>query len=394
MQSEKSPTETLIPSRNPRYLSLDIWRGIACLAVTVYHLAGDNRFIDGLPAVLTKVLGFGWVGVPMFFVISGYCIAATTDSASRNSKSFYWYLQRRFRRIYPPYWICLGVLLIAMPFGVLGSEIHDPRKFSLIHWLGNFTLTESWLGRLADGAASYVLIPAWTLCYEEQFYLICGLVLCFFRSRIFTALLAVSLIVVPVSLIFWYTNGKAHGFFFDGLWLQFAIGVLIYYLRVRATKQGRLLGIAVLLASFGLVVLLRVFTPPDIINGLSRCRFFDGTAFSILFAFALLAGEKYDGQIAVFWLMKPLMACGAMCYSLYLTHLPVISFMRLFAYRSIPEPPLMHWVDAMLTFIATLVIGAFFYWFVERRFLNKPTVFSTPSFPKNHLAMPQKEIAP
>ncbi len=359
------------PAKSPRYLSLDLWRGVACLAVTIYHLAGDNRFIDGLPSILNKILGFGWVGVPMFFVISGYCIAATTDSASRNSKSFQWYMQRRIRRIFPPYWICVGLVLLAMPFGAFGKEIGNPLKFSMIHWLGNASLTEVWLGRLVDGIATYVLIPAWTLCYEEQFYLICGLTLCFARSRIFAVFFAISLLVIPISLGFWFTNGKAHGFFFDGLWLQFALGVFVYYYRMHASIKARNLGLIVLGFFLGTAILLRLFTSPDIVNGLSRMRYFDSTAFSILFAFTLIALQRWDRQIATSWITRPLMASGVMCYSLYLTHLPVISCMRKHACFSLPEALLIHWFDAILTFAATLAVGTLFYCLVERRFLNK-----------------------
>jgi peptidoglycan/LPS O-acetylase OafA/YrhL len=245
----------------------------------------------------------------------------------------------------------------------------------MIHWLGNASLTEVWLGRLVDGIATYVLIPAWTLCYEEQFYLICGLTLCFARSRIFAVFLAISLLVIPISLAFWFTNGKAHGFFFDGLWLQFALGLFVYYYRMHASRQAGNLGLSVLGFFLGLAILFRLLTCPDIVNGLSRLRYFDSTVFSILFAFTLIALQRWDKPIATSCIMRPLMACGTMCYSLYLTHLPVISCMRKHAYRPFPEPPLMHWLDAVLTFAATIVGGALFFYLVERRFLNKASAF-------------------
>ena len=54
-----------------------------------------------------------YLGVPIFFVISGYCIAASADSSRRKGDSPWTFLKRRFWRIYPPYWASL-VGLIAL----------------------------------------------------------------------------------------------------------------------------------------------------------------------------------------------------------------------------------------------------------------------------------------
>jgi peptidoglycan/LPS O-acetylase OafA/YrhL len=67
-----------------RYHSLDVWRGIACLMVIVIH---SSYYIDddqeGIAATFLKVIRKGWWGVPMFFVISGFCIAGAADSNRR-----------------------------------------------------------------------------------------------------------------------------------------------------------------------------------------------------------------------------------------------------------------------------------------------------------------------
>src|SRR6266571_8747304 len=89
--------------RNPRYRSLDFWRGVACLMVVVYHasfyaqanLAGTD-FVAGLTY---KLISYMWIGVPIFFAISGYCITASSDSARRKPRAVQQYFWRRFRRI-------------------------------------------------------------------------------------------------------------------------------------------------------------------------------------------------------------------------------------------------------------------------------------------------------
>src|SRR4051794_6934443 len=77
--------------RCPRYESMDMFRGIACLCVVLFHasllgaqldpIAFEPR--DPVTSQVFLLLTRFWLGVPMFFVISGYCIAATSDSARR-----------------------------------------------------------------------------------------------------------------------------------------------------------------------------------------------------------------------------------------------------------------------------------------------------------------------
>lgn len=368
-------------AKSPRYLSLDIWRGVACLAVMIYHLAGDTLFIDGLPPIVNKLFSFGWVGVPMFFVISGYCIAATADREKNKPIPAKRFLIRRFYRIFPPFWIVMIFCGIVTMLGLEGAGMRNPLKLSFTHWIGNPTLTETWLGRILERDVAFVLMPSWTLCYEVQFYLVCGLALCCFPKRIFASLLGVSIVVVPISLISWYTNGQAHGFFFDGLWLEFSIGLLVYYLLSYSTKHGVLLAVSILVTSLVIIILLRVISPPDIVAGSSRRRFFDELACSILFGMLILVLAHWDHALASSWLMKPLMFCGTICYSLYLTHIPTMCLMRKFAHIPMADKSLMHWMDAVFSLVVTIVVGALFYCLVERRFMNSPFSFAKAMLP-------------
>jgi peptidoglycan/LPS O-acetylase OafA/YrhL len=102
-----SPTRSppLPIPRSPRYAALDFWRGLACLFVVVLHSAHyvyeALPTIDPVGKVILLIISKMGVGVPMFFVISGYCIAATCDSARRKQYSPGSYFYRRFRRILP-----------------------------------------------------------------------------------------------------------------------------------------------------------------------------------------------------------------------------------------------------------------------------------------------------
>jgi len=87
---EYEPRRADAGPRCPRYLSLDFWRGVACLMIVVFHAS----FYVATPEHLKRVKASGgsvadwlmagvtwlWAGVPFFFVISGYCVSATCES--------------------------------------------------------------------------------------------------------------------------------------------------------------------------------------------------------------------------------------------------------------------------------------------------------------------------
>src|SRR5665213_3292870 len=116
------------PQNTRRYYSLDFWRGLACLMVVVFHSTfyiTDNPFHiygSALSKQIFHLLSCGWVGVPIFFVISGYCISAACDSIGhrRASRKFF---TRRFKRIYPPYWIALlGLIALHWVLQIFAHE--------------------------------------------------------------------------------------------------------------------------------------------------------------------------------------------------------------------------------------------------------------------------------
>src|SRR5262249_49501534 len=120
------------------------------------------------------------IGVELFFVISGYCIAATADSTRRQRVGVGQYFKRRFRRIFPPYWVgllfAMAVVSLAWACGSPAlltdedSPIPHPSSLTRQQWLGNLTLTETWRQHLTEDPYYLQLGPAWSLCYEEQFY--------------------------------------------------------------------------------------------------------------------------------------------------------------------------------------------------------------------------------
>jgi peptidoglycan/LPS O-acetylase OafA/YrhL len=330
-----------------------------------------------------------WLGVPMFFVISGYCIAATCDVARLRDRSFGWYMRRRMRRIFPPYWVCLGLSAAAAAATLVGGEIGDPSELTAIQWIGNLTLTERWRPRLLGGGQSFVLGTAWSLCYEEQFYLVCGLVLVAVRRNFYRGVAAVTFLATPLTVMNWSGAVNLQGFFFDGYWYQFAAGMLVYHGRNYAGARARRVHLGVLLGSVAGAAALRVALPLSMVNGYSRAAFLDSSVFAFGFASMLLLMERWDGSVASWVPLRPIRACGIMCYSLYLTHLPVISGIRHATARaglgvdsSVTESAWVGIGTAAATIVWAIVVGAGFYRLVERHFLNTPAIGSTLAPPR------------
>lgn len=102
------------PELNGEWMSLllDMARGIAALLVFLFHVRGG---LEASMLVLADIVRFGSLGVPLFFVISGYVISASAEATLRKGESAGAFLKRRFLRIFPPFWLSILVVL-AVPY--------------------------------------------------------------------------------------------------------------------------------------------------------------------------------------------------------------------------------------------------------------------------------------
>ncbi len=322
------------PAKAARYESLDHWRGVACLAVVVFHAtmqvagpvaapAGEG-FWASLGAGLLALTARFWIGVPAFFVISGYCIMATIDARRRRGDGLGEYLRRRFWRIYPPYWIALtvSVLIVALFESTALKELFADGIFTVPHlaslspwqWLGNLTLTETWRAPLADGHGVNFLPNTWTLNYEEQFYLVAGLILLIAPRRMFAAAAVITGLVIVAKVGSHVAGVSLDGTFADGRWLLIAIGILVYYKINYATARQSyviygLLLCGMLVADKNPRALLDV--SPN--HGIER---FVACGFALLIAVAY----RFDVKLAATRLLAPFRSIGRMSYSVYLAH--------------------------------------------------------------------------
>jgi peptidoglycan/LPS O-acetylase OafA/YrhL len=397
-----------MPPRQPRYDSLDLWRGAACLLVVAYHAATythTDAFEERLRAGggtaaewLLAAVGRFWFGVPVFFVISGYCIAASADAVRAGRGGVGRYFVRRARRIYPPLWAAtaLGVVLAlvlartAWPGHTAADwvPLSDPTALSPVQWLGNLTLVEEWRPALGGPAKDYFLGQIWTLCYEEQFYLVVGLLLVACPRWFFPAVWAVTglvlLNVADLSAVgLDRFQVRVPGLFSEGLWLSFAAGVAVYYRRNHADPTTGVL-FEVLLA---LVTVAALRFDPDPIGHhktLAKWTWVAG-------AFAVLACRlsPHDAALSAAQWAAPLRFCGRMCYSLYLVHpLAAVPVAWLFWRAGLTSPAVTVFVALPLAVLASVPVGYAFCRLVEQRFAGAAPARAVPARPPESVPTP------
>lgn len=350
-----------------RFDMLTAWRGIAATMVVVQHVGTGPDF--------------GRYAVMLFFVISGYCISAASESCVRRGLSFGRFMWRRVRRIYPPYLFSILFLYarckIAGFRNPLGATVIFPRPLS--DWIQNLTLTQ-WLTLLIHPLSrpwqnpKLFVLPFWTLCYEEQFYLIMGLLILiagWVRRR--NAVVLLMLVALGWNLIH---MDVTYGIFLD-YWVHFGLGVLLFYrlcrmqnvLLRRATDTGLVLMIVT-------TALLAWLKPPAIPD--ARPVFAELLTASA-FAMLLLLTRPLDQRFKALRFSPALINLGLISYSLYLIHFVNLNAVRIVTLHLLPR-----WSPRVVVYAVQIAfhigIATVFWYFCERPFLN-PSIVSTQPRP-------------
>jgi peptidoglycan/LPS O-acetylase OafA/YrhL len=390
-KTEHAPAAINYSTKAPRYQALDAWRGVACLLMVVFHatmqmtawyqtVPAEADSLDRAGQTLIMATARTWIGVPIFFVISGYCIMATLDSRRRQEEGLGEYFSRRFWRIYPPYWIALSVSVIAIwlseSYGAPGMfhggrfTVPNPWEMSLDQWFGNLTLTESWLplvrGTENGGDRMTNLLPnTWTLCYEEQFYFVAGLVLWLAPRRIFLSLGLITVATVIIKAVAHRAGIDLFGTFLDGRWVVLAAGIAVYYRVNYATRwQGHLIHLTLLAG-----ITANFFGPGRLLDWEPTKDLERLAGFS--FALVISLAYQWDRQLMATGIARMFAWVGGMSYSVYLIHPLVTKGLSYQLFRSGYRNP---WFTIAVVVPACLVLSLLasrvFYHFVEKPFSN------------------------
>jgi peptidoglycan/LPS O-acetylase OafA/YrhL len=334
---------------HPKYRpDIDGLRAIAVLSVVIYH-----AFPDTLKA--------GFMGVDIFFVISGYLISSIIfENLDRDSFSFGQFYGRRIKRIFPALTLVLLSCLVFGWFGLLGDEFKQLGKHMAAGagFVSNFFLWQE-SGYFNNAAETKPLLHLWSLAIEEQFYIFWPLLvwLTWKRKTLFLMLFVAILLGSFAYNVYLVRPDPTATFFSPAtrIW-ELLAGVLLAYMRVRPSAwqpSQRQLQIAstlgVLLLAFGLY-------------RIDRGRPYPGTwaLLPILGSFCLI----FAGPTAWFnhfvLSNRVLVWVGLISFPLYLWHWPILSFMRVIE----SEAPAPYFRNIALALSVLLAWATYF--FVEK----------------------------
>jgi peptidoglycan/LPS O-acetylase OafA/YrhL len=297
---------------------IDGLRAIAVIAVVVFHL--DKEWLPG-----------GFLGVDVFFTISGYLICSIIlREISQNEFSIWKFWRRRVRRLLPALMLMVACVLIAG--GLLmtrpeRSELPMQAAASLFSF-ANFYFWRTTGGYWAAPTHSLPLLHTWTLSLEEQFYLVLPpllILLCRFGKNLqlatISALLAASFLLCVGATPFF----RSASFFLlpTRMW-ELLLGVLLawwHYARPIQNQQSKSFG---LLPDFGIgLIFISFWLIPN------NEAFPGWKPLVPCLGVLLLLNARAPGFSPALCILKfpPIVFVGKLSYSIYLWHWPVFVFL-------------------------------------------------------------------
>jgi peptidoglycan/LPS O-acetylase OafA/YrhL len=330
-----------------------------------------RKEIDGLRAVAVipvilfhmgySIFNGGFLGVDVFFVISGFLITTILmEETQKNRFSIFNFYDRRARRILPALFFIIFASIILSWLVMLPSQIKDFGQ-SVLAAIGFSSNIYFWLKLDYWGqSAEFVpLLHIWSLAVEEQFYFIFPFIVILAKKK--SSLKGLTLIIILtsfISMVAMQLMGNTSEAFYLPVFRawELAAGSLAATLRTN-NIQPRFASVFSILGGILLLVSLCFFnkyTPYAILHALPVL----GTFLIILYT--------YPRSLVAQILSTPaLVSIGLISYSLYLTHQPVLAFMRIYIAHPLDV------TNKILCLVIIILVSFFSYQFIEKPFRHK-----------------------
>ena len=336
---------------------IDGLKGIAILAVVFYH------FFDLLKSAhFTESTLFdgGFLGVDIFFVISGFLITSSVFyRLSNNDFSLLSFYKRRFLRIVPPLlFVCIFTLIIG--YFLLFPEVYKELNIEVANallFIGNFRFANSG-GYFALDSSDKLLLHTWYLAVTIQFYILFPLIVLLlkkvFSLKRLPLAVTVVFILLTVTSVIVSRNGKGYLLTQCRIFELFFGSVLFFYkdivykrvfsLNTYLPLLGEVLGIVIIIAS--------IFTV-ELQNGIWTVT----TSLPTMLGTALVILSHNKNSVLR---LPPLTLLGRCSYSLYLWHWPLFVFALRCGYTDTV-------LSCSIVILVILIFTALSYIFTEKR---------------------------
>ncbi len=348
-------TQRKAPASPPAFTyrpALDGLRAVAVLAVIVYHV--HEPWLPG-----------GFLGVDLFFVLSGFLITSLLlvehDRTKRINLSRFW--SRRARRLLPAIVILLVVIAVVENQVVAEASVRAGRRSELLATLfyaANWFFIATGRSYFADYGGASPVRHTWSLAIEEQFYLLFPLIMSFglrLKRRWMLAAIVATLGVSGwlMAALFTPSNPSRAYFGTDARIHQLLAGAVLAVLLTGRYRHTIVAWSRRLLIPVSGVLVAALFLVRD-----DGSFYYHGGAVAIgLVAAALIAGLERPARLREALSVRPMVAVGKISYGMYLWHFPIIVWLL----RSSTYSP---GVLLTITLVVTLVAATVSYLLVER----------------------------
>lgn len=336
---------------------IDGLRTLAVISVILYHaefsISGFNLFSGG------------YIGVDIFFVISGYLISSILlTELNKGSFSFLRFYERRVRRILP---ILFTVIVITIPFAwfyLLPKEMVEYSK-SIIYSIFFSSNILFWSQDPYWATASNLkpLLHVWTLSVEEQFYLIMPILLIVMYKYFKRAMFSVLIIITFISLILaqyasYYFPDFAFYMLPTRMWELFS-GALLAVLEIRYGRKSK----EWMYTSFPTIGIILIFISVFGFNKNTQHPSFI-TLIPIIGTMMLVWSSRNGEVVCDILSNKLLVWIGLLSYGLYLWHYPIFAFGQMAS-----ENPTN--ITRFLWILLSIVLAIISYFLIEKPFRNR-----------------------
>lgn len=350
------------------YPALDGLRGLAILLVVVYHNFG---FIN--------VFTFGWLGVDLFFVLSGFLITDILLNSLGQKNFLRNFFARRMLRIFPLYYLCLVLFLLVVPKLVSSFDVGYYQENQVWIW----TYLQNWLYVFNNPNPNNVLNHLWSLAVEEQFYLLWPFAILLLRKPKYLLIFITILLVAVLGLRIWAWKNQVADFAYFNLYTftridGICIGCMVaLLLKIDPGFLKRYT--AAIVTFFALLNFAFFFVNRSYDFGFPYLALAGYTTFAVVFG--LLVNEAVTGSTRLinFLFTNPLLKFfGKISYAFYIFHWPLYILISPWLEDTLALYVPLSSLQFSVSFVATLAaifLSWLSFYFYERPFLRLKSRF-------------------
>jgi peptidoglycan/LPS O-acetylase OafA/YrhL len=341
-------------------------RGIAIILVILYH---NFNFIE--------YFNYGWLGVDLFFVLSGFLITNILLNSLTSENYFKNFYARRVLRIFPLYYFSLILFLFIIP--AINPSLLEMSYYKE-HQVWFWTYLQNWPLIIKSDESGIALNHYWSLAIEEQYYLSWPLIILLLKKPKRILILCILILAVVIGVRFYIWENSDHypayerAFLFtrvDGILIGSMLAA-IYKINVQLLRKYFTFFLLTLTAVNYLFYLYKKNQSPDFpvwaIAGF--------TTFSLIFAIAVYEAVMKENRLINYILTNPVLRIlGKYSYGFYIFHWPVFLLVKPYTDKFIAgittkDELLYKILSSLLATLAGFLVSIASYHLFEKHFLK------------------------